>query len=331
MLSVVSRGRDRVSRSSTFAEGPGKRCRFVDRNGVPSLRFAAMSEPTFLDLPASLRDPATAKTAVLPVVYERTVSYGRGTARGPRALLEASAYVELYDEVLDAEPCTMGIATLPSLEPASVDLGAAIDEIEVAAHDVLEAGRFLVTLGGEHALTLGPVRAARAVHGPLGVLQFDAHADLREEYEGSPYSHACVMKRVVDLGIPIAAVGLRAISPPERALIRELEQPVLWGHELDEADARFDALLDALPERIYLTFDVDYLDPSIMPGTGTPEPGGGLWYPTLRLLARAFAKKDVVAMDVVELAPRSGETVSEFLAAKLTYKCLGYWWRRNGS
>ncbi|MEM6456118.1 MAG: agmatinase [Acidobacteriota bacterium] len=270
--------------------------------------------------------PDAAQVVVLPVAYERTVSYGRGTADGPDAILRASAYVELYDEELDREPIAQGVHTLPILQPAAFDLADALDEIERAARAPLEAGRFLVTLGGEHGLTLAPVRAARAVFGDaLGVIQFDAHADLRDRYEGTPHSHASVMKRIVDLGLPTAAIGLRALSQPEAALIRARDLPVIWGHQLDRIDGTdFDRLLDRLPERVYLTFDLDFFDPSLVPATGTPEPGGGFWWPTMRLLRRLFARKTVVAMDVVELAPRPGHPASDFVAARLVYKCLGY-------
>lgn len=287
-----------------------------------------MNATPFLDLGDAYPDPDHVRATILPVAYERTTSYGQGTGNGPAALLAASAYVETYDEELDAEPCEEGIRTAPILTPAAASLADAIDEIEDAARVLMAQGQWVVTLGGEHALTLGPVRAAQAVFGDrgadIGVLQFDAHADLRDTYEGSPYSHACVMRRIVDLGLPIAAVGLRALSPPEAELIRARKIPVIWGHQIDEAEARIDALLDTLPDRIYLTFDLDYLDPSILPATGTPEPGGGLWYPTLRLLRRVFERKTVVAMDVVELAPITGRPASDFLAAKLVYKCLGY-------
>ncbi len=283
-----------------------------------------MMATPFLDLGDELREHARARATILPVAYERTTSYGQGTANGPAALLAASAYVETYDEELDAEPCQEGISTQPILTPAAESLADAIEEIEHAARGLMDQGKWVVTVGGEHALTLGPVRAARAVFGDIGVLQFDAHADLRDTYEGSLYSHACVMRRIVDLGLPTASIGLRALSPPEAELIRVHKIPVIWGHQIDEAEAQIEALLDHLPDRIYLTFDLDYLDPSILPATGTPEPGGGSWYPTLRLLRRVFDAKEVVAMDVVELAPIADRPASDFLAAKLVYKCLGY-------
>lgn len=280
--------------------------------------------PIFGELDPPLDDYARAAAVVLPVPFERTTSYGQGTAHGPRAILEASQYVELYDEELDAEPSDHGIATLPACDPSDGDLATALGVIEAEARRHLEAGKFLVTLGGEHSLTLAPVRAARALAPDLGVVQFDAHADLRDTYEGSPYSHASVMHRLLDLDIPSLAVGIRSLSSPEAALIREHDIPVIWGHQLDEAEARFDALLDRLPHTVYLTFDLDFFDPSLLPATGTPEPGGGFWNPTQRLLRRLFERKRVLAMDVVELAPIAGQYASDFIAAKLVYKCIGY-------
>lgn len=265
-----------------------------------------------------------ARSVVLPLPFERTTSYGQGTALGPRALLDASQYVELYDEELEREPVDQGIVTLPPFQPTATDLGEALGEIEGHAHQHMAAGKFVLSVGGEHSLSAPLVRAAKRAFGDLGVLQFDAHADLRDTYEGTPHSHACVMRRIFDLGVPSAAVGIRALSSPEAALIRQHALPTIWGHQLEEAEERFDALLDALPQQVYLTFDIDFFDPSLVPCTGTPEPGGGFWQPTLRLLRRLFNRRTVVAMDLVELAPDAARPASDFIAAKLAYKCLGF-------
>jgi agmatinase len=264
------------------------------------------------------------RVAVLPVPFERTTSYGKGTSAGPAAILRASQSMELWDEELGSEPYRLGIATLPAFLPEPFDMEEALAELQEEARCQLAAGKFLVVLGGEHSLTIAPVRATRQVHGEIGVVQFDAHADLREQFEGTPYSHASVMRRVVEDGFPTLAIGIRSLSSPEAALVRERRLPVVWGHELPGAGARLGELLDALPEKVYLTFDIDFFDPSLVPATGTPEPGGGLWYPTLALLRELFRRKTVVAMDLVELAPIGGQPASDFLAAKLIYKCLGY-------
>jgi agmatinase len=278
-------------------------------------------------LPAEDSDYERSAAVVLPVPFERTTSYGKGTAQGPAAILQASQAMELYDEELDREPFRDGIATLPPFLPEAFDMAAALAEIEEAALRVLADGKFLITLGGEHSLTLAPVRAAgRAAGGAqgVGVVQFDAHADLREEFDGTPYSHASVMRRIVEDGFPTLAVGIRSLSTPEARFLAERRPPVIWGRELAGCRERFRTHLVELPEQVYLTFDIDYFDPSLVPATGTPEPGGGTWYPTLELLRDLFATKRVIAMDLVELAPLGGQPAADFLAAKLIYKCLGY-------
>ncbi|MEZ5331376.1 MAG: agmatinase [Thermoanaerobaculia bacterium] len=288
---------------------------------------APVPEPVrFLGLTEAQTRYDLCRAVVLPIPFERTVSYGPGTAGGPAALLQASTQVELYDEVLGTEPWeTLAPHTLSPLDDLPEDLAEALERIEAKVRRHLEAGKFVASIGGEHSLTTAPVRAARTVHGKIGVVQFDAHADLRDSYEGTPYSHACVMRRVVEMGCPTLAVGIRALAAPEGELIRNRRLPTVWGHELAALTVeRFSQLVDALPPKVYLTFDVDYFDPAIMPSTGTPEPGGGLWYATLALLAELFRRREVVAMDIVELAPVPGSPASDFLAARLLYKCLGY-------
>lgn len=279
--------------------------------------------PNFLGLPEEASRYETSRVVVLPVPFERTTSYGKGTALGPEAILRASHQVELWEEMLRSEPWRMGIATLPPLLAEATKTEAALAAIEAEARRHLAAGKFLVTLGGEHSLTTAPVRAARAVHGELGVVQFDAHADLRPEYDGTPWSHASVMRRLHEDGFPALAVGIRALCDEEAALIASQGLPTIWGWELP-ARERFLAALERLPPKVYLTFDVDFFDPSLMPATGTPVPGGGEWYPTLDCLRELFARKTVVAMDVVELAPQPGAHGADFLAASLVYKCLAY-------
>jgi agmatinase len=267
----------------------------------------------------------TSRAAILPLPFERTTSYGKGAAAGPEAIVRASHYLETYDEELGGEPFRQGIHTLPPFVPQSLDLAEAIEEIETEALRYLVDGKFLVGLGGEHSVTYPLVSAVKTVWNQVGVVQFDAHADLRESYEGSPFSHAAVMHRVLAAGLPTLALGVRSLSTPEAELIRERNLAVVWGHEMPRlTPEHFAELLAPLPERVYLTFDLDYFDPALVPATGTPEPGGGWWYPTLELLRTLFREKTVVAMDAVELAPIPGQPASDFLAAKLVYKCLGY-------
>ncbi len=273
----------------------------------------------------------TSRVAVLPVPFERTTSYGKGTSAGPAAIIRASQSMELYDEELGADPSRQGITTLAPFLPEAFDMAEAMAELQAECRVHLDKGKFLVTLGGEHSLSQAPIKATRETYGEIGVVQFDAHADLREEFEGTPYSHASVMKRVVDAGIPTLAVGIRSLSAPEAEVVRSKSLPVIWGHQLDRAADLFPPLLQKLPDKIYLTFDIDYFDPSLVPATGTPEPGGGLWYPTLALLRHLFATRTVVAMDLIELAPLGHQPASDFLAAKLIYKCLGYLQEREAT
>lgn len=279
----------------------------------------------FALLPPELSSYETSPVVVLPVPFERTTSYGKGTVHGPAAILRASQSMETWDEELGREICEIGIATAAPYLPESFDMAEALAELEAECVRHMERDKFLVTLGGEHSLTIAPIRAARRVFGEIGVVQFDAHADLREEYEGTPYSHASVMHRVLEDGLPALPIGIRSLSGPEAALARDRGLPIVWGSALEGLEGRFVDLLDQLPESIYLTFDLDFFDPSLLPATGTPEPGGGSWWPTLRLLRRLFETKRVVAADVVELAPIGGQPASDFVAAKLVYKMIGYW------
>ncbi len=286
--------------------------------------------PPFLEFEAPAGEPAV---AVLPVPYERTTSWGRGAEDGPAALLRASHYVELYDEELRLEPFRIGIETLP---PVDVEAGedVALERISTAARAAIERGRFLAAIGGEHTVTPALVRGVvEAVGSDLGVVQFDAHTDLRPTYAGTPWNHACAMSRVLDLGVSTLAIGIRSLSRPEAARIETEGLPVIWASQLhalaaEELQALFLGLLASLPDTVYLTFDLDFFDPSLLPATGTPEPGGGNWRQALALLRLLFEHKRVIAMDVVELAPIPGNPASDFTAAKLLYKCICYRYRQ---
>jgi agmatinase len=271
-----------------------------------------------------------ARVVILPVPYEATVSYQGGTRRGPAAILEASRYIELYDQELDREPAGAGVVTLPPLQLTGAGPAEAIAELRAACERVLEAAgdRLVLMLGGEHSLTSAPVlvHAAKLARSGrrLTVLQFDAHSDLRPEYEGSPYSHAAVMARCLG-SVDIVAVGIRALTREERELIRSDDSiTTIFAEEMWDRSDWIDRALGALGEDVYITFDVDYFDPSLIPATGTPEPGGPAWYPTLKLLRRVFAERRVVGADVVELAPMPGNAAPDFAVAKLLYKMIGY-------
>ncbi|MDZ7780487.1 MAG: agmatinase [Gemmatimonadota bacterium] len=296
---------------------------------IEALRDLPWEAPhTFLGLDGADGDFDRARAVLLPVPYESTTSYGGGTREGPRTIIEASRYVELFDQELGGEPALgYGVHTLPSLELTKAGAAHAMEQLGEAYARVAEAcdDRFLLMLGGEHSLT-GPAVLAQAERSDtrLSVLQMDAHADLRRSYEGTPHSHAAVMGRVLDR-VDVVGVGIRATSEEEQALSEATSgSELVWADAMWESDRWMDRALDALGPRVYLTFDVDYFDPSLVPSTGTPEPGGGDWYRTLRFLKRVFAEREVVAADVVEHAPMAGNHAPDFLIAKLVYKLLSY-------
>ena len=283
-----------------------------------------------LDQPSDSFDRADA--LLLPVPYESTTSFGGGTRRGPRAIIDASRYVELYDQEFGCEPGErLHIHTLPALELTRAGATPAMTELQEAYGRVADVagGRFLVMLGGEHSVSSPAVlaqadRLTSAGGGRLSVLQMDAHADLRAEFEGTPNSHASAMARVLDRA-DVVAVGVRGVSQEEvHASAHTDGSTLIWADEMWEDDAWMDHALDALGPEVYLTFDVDYFDPSLVPSTGTPEPGGGDWYRTLRFLRRVFQERNVVAADIVELAPTPGLPAPDFLVAKLAYKLISY-------
>lgn len=286
---------------------------------------------TFLGLDEEASDFARARSVIFPVPYESTTSYGGGTAAGPGAILEASRYIELYDQELDSEPWESGIATLPQLQLTGAGAEAAMAELRAAYDRLLDAAgdRFVVMLGGEHSISGPPIaawvdRLAGEGRG-LSVLQIDAHTDLRPAYEGTPYSHASVMHRVHDRVDALVSVGIRSLTSEEAALVRDRDNLHLFlADDIHDSGGWVDDVVERLGEDVYVTFDVDGLDPSLVPATGTPEPGGLGWYPVLKLLRRVFREKTVRAADIVELAPIPGLHAPDFLVAKLAYKMVAY-------
>lgn len=297
-----------------------------------SLRGHSWALPrNFLGLEPESTEFESSSAVIFPVPYEATTSYGGGTGSGPDAIIEASRYIELYDQELDAEPYEAGVATLPALELSGAGPADAIAELRATYDAVVDAGpdKFVIVLGGEHSISSAPILSwADRLKGEgrrLTVLQFDAHTDLRPDYEGSPYSHASVMHRVHEAGVEIVAVGIRSLTREERELARGSDDIHLFlADDIHTGEDWIDEVMDRLGDDIYITFDVDCLDPSLVPATGTPEPGGLEWYPVLKLLRRVFRERNVLAADVVELAPIAGNHASDFLVAKLVYKMIGY-------
>lgn len=283
---------------------------------------------TFLGLDEAAGSFEDASAVILPVPYESTTSYGGGTRVGPGAIVNASRYIELYDQEFDCEAgAILGIHTLPALELTRAGATPAMEELREAYGQVarVTGDRFLMMLGGEHSVSSPAILAQADRHEErLTVLQLDAHADLRPQYEGTPNSHASAMARVLDRA-DVVAVGIRAVSDEEMEVHRGTDaSTIVWADEMWEDDRWMDRALERLGPKVYLTFDVDYFDPKYVPSTGTPEPGGGDWYRTLKFLKRVYREREVVAADVVELAPTPGLHAPDFLVAKLVYKLISY-------
>jgi len=283
----------------------------------------------FGGLPPFLSRWENAAVAVLPVPYDLTASYQSGSRRGPMAILEASTQLEWYDEELKSETCRVGIHTLPLMEPTASGAHRMIGRVKKAAGTILEAGKFPVLLGGEHSLTLGMVEALDERHPALSVFFLDAHCDMRDTYQQSRYSHACVGRRIAER-CPMVQVGVRSLSLEEAEHVKNSKLNLIMAGSRRPARSLVNAVLSGLTENVYISVDLDVLDPSIMPAVGTPEPGGLGWYEILELLGNVCARRRVVGFDVVELCPIAGCVAPDFLAAKLTYKLMGYSLREGG-
>jgi N1-aminopropylagmatine ureohydrolase len=265
----------------------------------------------------------SARVVILPVPLDRTTSYVGGTRNGPHEILVASSHMEIWDEETESDVSTVGIFTLPEMEFPFASLDEVTSEIRRVASEIINRDKFPVFLGGEHSIT-GPIVAAMAQkHSGLSVLQIDAHADLRDNYMGTPHSHACAMRRALEYA-RATQVGIRSLSPEEAAAAPTLPTEIFYDHNMRNEENWIERVVDSLGETVYITVDVDGLDPAIMPATGTPEPGGLSWYETLALLRRVIESRNVVGCDVVELAPIPGMVAPNFLCSKLIYKILSY-------
>ncbi|MEO1132428.1 MAG: agmatinase [Cyanobacteria bacterium J06639_1] len=282
-------------------------------------RFAAPGYPIFLGSEFAHPNPEDAWFHVLPVPYEASVSYGSGTARGPAKILEASWQLETWDG--KSSPCDRGIYT-----HSPVDVSGDADEVSdrIAAATQAIAHQFPVILGGEHTVTYGVIKGLlNAGISDFGIVQIDAHADLRDAYEGNPYSHASVMKRIVDLGIPLFQLGIRAISLEEIELRKVHQVKYLDADVLVPQNIHSFELPEDFPPNIFFTLDTDGMDPSIFPSTGTPVPGGLGWYQTLSLFECAVQQRQIIGFDIMEFAPIQGFHAYEFAMAQLIYKLMG--------
>lgn len=284
-------------------------------NDMPVTQFGAPDAPYY--------DPTTARVTIIPAPLEYTVCYIKGTAYGPQAIINASSQMDLYDEELDWSPVDVGIYTRPLLDYSAMDHATALKATGDAVREVLRRGQLPFTIGGEHSLSAPPIAAVHEYFSDLTVVHIDAHADLRDEYLDTSLSHACVARRVVDMGVPLTEIGIRSISSEEVEFLKTSpDVSIVWAYKL----ARGNAVIpwERLSKHTYVTIDLDALDPSEMPAVGTPEPGGLHWYQLLDLFREICLRTTVVGMDVVELCPMDGQTRADYLAAKLVYKMIGY-------
>jgi agmatinase len=263
------------------------------------------------------------KAVILPVPYDSTTEWRSGTRHGPQAIIDASQYLELYDLELDREIYKVGIHTLPSLEPLMSSPEDMIERVYRVTKELIQKGKFVAMLGGEHSLSLGTVRAFKEAFPDLSVLQLDAHADLRDEYLGTKYGQACVMRRIFEL-CPIVQVGMRSLSQEEKQFLTQHKMTPFYMPDLELNAASATQIASSLSKNVYVTIDADALDPSIMPAVGTPEPGGMQWLDVLNVLKIVAIHKHVVGFDLMEFCPQEGPISCAFLLAKLAYKLIGY-------
>lgn len=284
----------------------------------------------FLAPPAEFTDPDRAGVIMIPAPFESTSSYGRNSCHGPGAILDASRQVEFFDAALGFEPFRAcgGIVTLEPLDVEGCDGPTLAERLREAVAPWLARGRFVIVLGGEHTSVVGAIRAHCDHYSEVTVLQLDAHSDLRPIYKGAPWSHACAMARVLDFHDALVQVGVRSQDLAERRFVEEQGIPNLYAHEIGRQDRdREDwigRVVAATRPRVYITLDCDVMDPAVIPATGAPEPGGLTWWQMDALLARLCREREVIGLDVSELAPLRGLSAPEFTVAKLVYRFIGY-------
>jgi agmatinase len=266
------------------------------------------------------------KVVVMQVPYDKTATYIKGAVNGPGAIIDASRKMELFDEELNQETYKIGIHTMDPLPVQDLAPEAMVEKVYGSTMELLKANKFPVILGGEHSLSIGSVKAFKEVYPDLSVLHLDAHYDMRDEYFGSKFNHGCVARRISEI-CPIVQTGTRSLSKEEKDFLAAQANgrvKTVNVYDILEMPLWKDVISRGLSEHVYVSIDLDVFDPSLMPAVGTPEPGGIGWYETLDLLREVSKDKKIVGFDVVELCPIKGQVSSDFLAAKLVYRLLGY-------
>ena len=265
----------------------------------------------------------SSSVVILPCPVDRTTSYVAGTRNGPHEILQASTHMELWDEEMNVDVHGVGIFTLPEMELPFGEMAPLVDEIERVAYEIISRDKFLVTLGGEHSITPPLVSAAARKYSGLSVLQIDAHADMRDAYMGTTHNHACAMRRSLQYA-SVTQVGIRSLSTEEAEVLPKLKTTVFFDSTMRRDPNWIDTIVESLGQNVYVTIDVDGMDPAIMPSTGTPEPGGLSWPEITRLLRTTAERRRIVSADIVELSPIPGMVAPNFLCARLLYKLLTY-------
>lgn len=274
----------------------------------------------YAGIPDEFAQLEKSKVVLIPVPYDGTSTWGKGADKGPDAFLEASENMELYDIETGTEVYRQGIYLAPAVtEAASPE--AMVNAVHQATKEYIKRNKFVTLFGGEHSISIGSIRAFNECFDNLTVLHIDAHADLRESYDGTPYNHACAVYEAAQ-NTNLVQVGIRSMDKIETTVMDE--EKTFFAHEMVTDEYWMDKVIDSLGDQVFITFDLDAFDPSILPATGTPEPGGLLWYETLEFLREVFREKEVVGFDIVELCPNEVDRSSDFLAAKLYYKMLSY-------
>ena len=280
--------------------------------------------PTFLDTPPDQNDPASARVFVIPVPYDSTTSFKGGAREGPDAIIRASRHLEDYDHELGRDISLVGIHTTPEIAPDVSGPEAMVERIRRAVTSATRHGKLVALLGGEHTVAIGAVQALKEQHDDLSVLYLDAHADLRDEYMGARWGHACVARRICEVA-PLVQVGVRSLSQEENDFIRSKGIPVhFWRSGSSDVEDIAHSVADRLTQHVYVSVDMDVFDPSVVSAVGTPEPGGMLWHEVTSLLRTVAEGREIVGFDISELSPPEGPTAGAFTAARLAYKLIGY-------
>ena len=286
-----------------------------------------METKTYAGIPENYAKLEHAKIVLIPVPYDGTSTWQKGADKGPKAFLEASENMELYDIETDSEVYKQGIyladAVTENTSPESM-----VDAVDEVTKKCIKKNKFVTVFGGEHSISIGTIRAFNEMFPSLTVLHIDAHADLRKSYDGSSCNHACAVYEASQK-TNLIQVGIRSMDIKEKSIMN-LDK-TYFAHEMATDDSWMDSAIDQMTDNVFITFDLDAFDPSILPSTGTPEPGGLFWYETMDFLKQVFAEKNVVGFDIVELCPNEMDKSSDFLAAKLYYKMLSYKFQKDAT